>query len=90
MVYSESVFIAEDTKKKGLLTYWNKVKVSFNYRMNGLQFIISTESDCSDGLLRDHSFCKLTRKKQTNKHRQKKQDKQNKNKTKTNEQIKQK
>lgn len=59
--------------------------------MNGRQFIISTESDCSDGLLRDHSFCKLTRwNKQTNKHRQKKQDKQNKNKTKTNEQIKQK
>ena len=29
MVYSESVFIAEDTKKKVLLTYWNKVKVSF-------------------------------------------------------------
>ena len=39
VVYSESVFIAEDTKKKGLLTYWNKAKVSFNYRMNGLQFL---------------------------------------------------
>ena len=26
MVYLESVFIAEDTKEKVLLTYWNKVK----------------------------------------------------------------
>lgn len=29
MMYLESVSIAEDTKEKVLLTYWNKVKVSF-------------------------------------------------------------